>query len=43
MSKSTGMDRYVETSATQDINIFKTIEALLNAIRKKGYRGSSPR
>ena len=38
LAKSTGMDRYVETSATEDINILKTIESLLNTIHKKGYR-----
>ena len=43
LAKSTGMDRYVETSATQDVNVFKTIESVLNTIRKKGYQAGSPR
>ena len=42
IARTTGMDRFVETSATQNINIVKTIEAVLNTIRKKGYKRASP-
>ena len=43
LAEKTGFDRYVDISAEQNINVFKTVEAIMNFVVKRETRAKELR